>query len=332
MAIKIAVDFGSNYITAFNKGVGIVLKEPSIIIVYKYRKKLELIATGTKAIKMLNSLDKDMNVVYPINQGSVINYDACTLMIENYLKKISSTGIIKHRLEILVAISCGLTVAERRDIENVFIKAGAAQVTLIESPIAIFQQGNKDNALVMIIGGDLTEIAIVSDDGIINGCSVDIAGEAFNKAIIDYISIKYRLLIGAYAAEKIKSSIGSMYENDMSTLEINGKDIIENAPKSIEITASDVRKALVPLLDKLVEAIDSIMCSCPDNIIDEVYRNGIYLAGGSALIPGLGEYLGSRCKMTSIILNDPINAVACGGGSLLNDVNTLNRILSIEKD
>ena len=332
MAIRIALDFGSNYITIFNKGIGVVLKEPSIVIVSKFRRKLQLVATGSKAMKMLGKLDKDYNVVTPIVEGTITNIDACSLMIEDYFRKVADSNILRHRIEVLAAISCGLTVAERRDIETVLTRAGASQVTLIESPITIFQMGNKDNALIMLIGGDITEVAIVSDDGIICGCSVDIAGEAFNTAITEYIAIKYRVQISTYTAEKVKTSIGSMYEKDMSTIEVNGKDLVENEPKSIEITASDIRKAIMPLLEKIVEVIDSVMCSCPENIIEEVYRNGIYLAGGSVQIAGLGDYFGERCKMTASIISDPINAVATGGGSLLEDANSLNRILSIEKE
>jgi len=325
--VKIALDLGSNYITVFNKGVGVVLKEPSIVIMTKYRRKTELVASGTKAVKMLGRLEKDYNVVYPIGQGAIKNLEAATLMLQDYFNKVSSSSVIRQKLEVLCAVSCGLTIAERRDIELVLNRAGASNITLIETPVTIFQQGNKDNALVMIIGGDLTETAIVSDDGIINGCSVDIAGEAFNKAISDYIALKYRVQIGTYAAEKVKTSIGSMYDNDMSIIEVNGKDLVENSPKSIEITASDVRKAITPLLEKLVEVIDSLMCSCPDTILDEVYRNGIYLAGGSAMLPGIGDYLSERLKMAVTVMTDPINAVANGGGSFLEDRNSLNRFL-----
>lgn len=331
MAIKIGVDFGSNFITIFSKGIGVVLKEPAICIVTRHKRKLELVAAGAQAIKMLSRLDKDYTVIYPVNEGAVTNVEACALMMQDYINKVISGKLIKSKVEALIAISCGLTVAERRDIESVLIKAGASQVTLIETPVTVFQLGNKDNALTIIIGGDLSEVAIVSDEGIITGSSVDIAGEAFNKALAEYIAIKYRVQIGVYVSEKIKTSIGSMYENDMSTIEVSGKDLIENSPKKVEITASDVRKAITPLLDKIVEVIDSVMCSCPDNIIEEVYRNGIHLAGGSAQIAGLDEYLGARLKMSATVLADPINSVATGCGSLLEDTNTLNRLLAIGK-
>lgn len=328
MAQKIAIDIGSNYITIFNHGTGVVLKEPSIVITARYRRKTELVATGSKAVKMLGRLEKAWNVIYPINEGAVTNIEACTLMLEDYIRKVNSSMIFRQKADVLGIISCGLTIAERRDIELVLSRAGAAEITLVEAPVPIFQQGSKDNALVMIIGGDLTETAIVSDEGIISGCSIDIAGEAFNRAIADYIAMKYKVQIGGYTAEKIKISIGSMYENDMSTIEINGKDLVENAPRSLEITASDVRRAVTPLLEKFVEVIDSLMCSCPDNIIDEVYNNGLFLAGGTAQMPGIGEYIGQRCRMTVTVLTDPINAVANGGGSLLADQNSLNRMIS----
>jgi rod shape-determining protein MreB len=326
--VKIAVDLGSEYITIFSKGLGVVLKEPSVVALTKLRKKSALIAAGSKALKMLNRPEKGCNVVFPIGDGAIKNIEAAILMFQEFFIKVSSQSFIRQRVDVLAAVSCGLTVAERRDIELALNRAGANQITLIEAPPTVFQLGNKDNALILIIGKHLTEAAIVSDEGIIMGCSLDIAGDAMNKAIMDYIALKYRVLIGNYAAEKVKISIGSMYENDMSTIEVNGKDLVENAPKSIEITASDVRKALTPLLDKLVEVIDSLMCSCPDTILDEVYRNGIYLAGGSAQLPGIGDYLGLRCKMTATVINDPVNAVATGAGSLLNDENSLKRMLN----
>lgn len=332
MAIRLAIDIGSNYITIFSKGQGVVLKEPSIAIVRKTSKKLHLIASGSKALKMQGRLDPEDYTVHPVSEGITGNTEAAYLMLKDYIGKVSAGTILKHRIEVIALISCGLNVGERRDIETVLTRAGANQVNLIETPVAVFQQGNKDYALVIIIGADVTEVAIVSDDGIICGCTVDIAGEAMNRAIVEYIGAKYKVQIGAYAAERIKVAIGSMYNNDMSTAEVNGKDLNENSPKLIEITASDVRKAITPLLDKIVEVIDSVMCSCPDNIIEDVYANGIFFAGGSSQMPGLAEYIAASCKMKPIIVDDPSNAVANGGGALLNDNNSLSRFLNNTKN
>ena len=330
MAVKIAIDFGSEFITIYHRGEGVILKEPSLVIISGSRKKTELVATGTRAVKMLGRLDAGMNAVYPIRGGAVANVEACTLMLKDYVDKVAGAAMIKRRVEAVTLVSCGLTSAERSDIEGVVTKAGVSETVLAETPIAVFQLGKKDRALVMIIGSDLTELAIVTDDGVITGCSLDIAGSAFNKAISDYIALKYRVQIGAYAAEKVKLASGSMFENDMSVYTINGKDLIENAPRSIEITASDVRKAITPLLDKLLEVIDTVMCACPDNIIEEVYENGIFLAGGSASIPGLSEYISVNCRMKVSVLPDPINAVAQGGGELINEPETLNRLMKRE--
>ena len=290
--VKIAVDLGSEYITIFSKGLGVVLKEPSVVALTKLRKKSALIAAGSKALKMLNRPEKGCNVVFPIGDGAIKNIEAAILMFQEFFIKVSSQSFIRQRVDVLAAVSCGLTVAERRDIELALNRAGANQITLIEAPPTVFQLGNKDNALILIIGKHLTEAAIVSDEGIIMGCSLDIAGDAMNKAIMDYIALKYRVLIGNYAAEKVKISIGSMYENDMSTIEVNGKDLVENAPKSIEITASDVRKALTPLLDKLVEVIDSLMCRVSTPFLTR--STGRNIPGRVGVLP---EYMITSVKM-----------------------------------
>lgn len=332
MAIRIAIDIGSNFITIYNKGIGVVLKEPSIAVVSRVKRKMFLQAAGNNALKMLSRLDSKYNVVYPINKGAISNMEAATLMLEDYIKRVVSSTLLKHKVEAIACISCGLTIAERRDVETMLTKAGCSHVTLVESPLTIFQQGKIDRSLIMILGGDVTEVAIVSDEGIITGCSVDIAGEAFNRAISEYVALRYRLQIGDHISEKIKIAVGSMYDNDMSTIEITGKDLVEDMPKTIEITASDVRKAISPLLDKLIEVIDSVMCSCPDNMLEEVYNNGMQIAGGSAQLNGIGEWLAKRCKMKCNVLDDPINSVVTGAGSLLVDDNSLNRLLSVNNN
>lgn len=329
MANKFAIDIGSKYITIYSKGIGVVLKEPTIAIIENTRKRFDVIETGNNALKMLSTLTKKHSVVRPIVNGGIVNEDVFILLMKDFLNRIVSSFFVKQRIDAVVSISCGLNTAERKSIEKALYKAGIAQITLIEAPVSVFQLGNVDNALCIIIGGDITEVAIVCDEGIINGCSIDIAGDKLNKAISNYIANKYKLLVGSFGQEKIKTSIGSMYLNDMSSIEINGKDLVHNVPKVLEITAQDVRHAITPLLDKIVEVIDTVMCSCPDNIIEEVYNNGIFFAGGTSGMAGLGEYLAQRCNMQAKVHPECADAVANGCGSFLTDVESLNRALAI---
>ncbi len=338
MAISIAIDFESKFITIYKKGMGIVLKEPVIAVVQSDRKgKLQLIASGKDAVKIIGDLNSEEKVLYPIVNGCVANPKVCHLMMQDFLYKVSSATLLKHKIIALVCVSCGLTVPERQNIEKTIIQAGASQVTIVESPIALYQLTNLDFALTFNMGSMLTEVAIVSADGIICGCSVDIALDAMANNVKEYVEAKYNTLLGATIAHRVLMSVGSMHPNDMSTIFVNGRDKEENMPKRIEITSADVRKAIKPSLDRFYEVIDSVMCSCPSNIMETVYNNGIVLAGEGMKIAGLGEYVASKVQMNPKIIDicdnalamyDCDNAVATGGSVLMQYPQKLERVLS----
>lgn len=328
--IELAIDFGSSFITIFQRGRGVVFKEPAIAIATKIKDKIELIETGQNAKKALSRSLGNAQVVYPIREGIIVHQMAATLLIKDFLKKILPSRLSKPRIKVLAIISCGLTVVERRLLETVLTKAGVAEVMIIENPFALLAYTNSIGGLFVDIGGGTAEIASVTKRGIAAGCAVNIAGSLFNSKIIDYIIEKYDLKIGDYTAENLKLEIASLYDNDINTATISGRDLVSGAPRTIEVAAKDIKQAIAPVVDDLIDVIESVLSSTPPELAAEIGRKGIFLCGGSAKLPGLTEYISVRLRLPVTELTDITEAAALGGGMLLSNPELINQMLNIK--
>ena len=191
-----------------------------------------------------------------------------------------------------------MTGGDRRAVEKAFIKAGVKEVTLVESPLSLLAYTGSIGGLFLDIGGGKTEVAAVTNRGIACGVTVNIAGDAFNAAIIDAMYTNYGVKLGDYTVEKIKTSALSFYLNDEGSYAVSGggKD---GAPRSVAITASDMRDAVLPLVDNIIEVVMNVLDQTPPELAAEILRKGIFLTGGSSRIPGLQEYLEQGFRASS---------------------------------
>ncbi len=328
--IELAIDFGSSNITVFKRGEGIVLKEASVAIIGNHKKKREIIEAGNAARNFITAAMGTAREVYPIREGVVTGVEDASLMMAEFIKRLLPDTLFKPSVRALVMISSGLTVVERRDIETVMLNAGVKDVVLVESPLALLTYTNSVGGLFVDIGGGTAEVAAVSRSGIANACSVNIGGTLLNSKIVDYFVDHYGLKIGDYTAEKLKIDIGSMYDNDLSATEISGRDVLDSTPRNMEASAKDVRLALSKSFDTLVEVIENVINMTPPELAGEIGRKGIFISGGTSDFPGLIEYLGVRLGLPVTQLRDFEDAVAIGGGMLLEDNQSLNTLLNMK--
>ncbi len=333
--VELAIDFGSSYITIYQKGKGVVLKEPSVAIAVKKKNKLELAETGRDALNVLYGSLGNAQVVYPIKEGVVVHQEAAGMMLKSFIKKVVPDRLfITPTVKALVLISCGLTVVERRTVESVVNAAGIKEVMLAESALALLQYTNSVGGVFVDIGGGTAEVCSVTRRGIAVGSSVNIGGNMFNSKIIDHVADKYGLKIGDYTAEKLKCDVGSMYDNDLSGAAIGGRDRLNGEPKTVEANAKDVKIALMPAVDGLVDVINNVINMSPPELAAEIKKKGVFLSGGSAKLPGLAEYISVRIGLPVTALTDLTEAVALGGGSLIEEdgENTLRTMLGLSKN
>lgn len=327
--LDLVIDLGTSNTTIFQKGVGIVLKEPTVAVVAK-GKSYSLKFSGLKAKTLNGKLVSNNQMLCPVKEGAIINPEIAALLIEDYMRKILPDSYLYTRINALVPVPCGLTLAERRFVETTFQKARINDVTIIDSPLCAYQSAGRISELVVDIGGGTTEVACVGQGGIINGCSLNIAGDALSLAISEMIERKYLLSIGIFDAEKLKHQIASLYENDMATGEITGRDLTNGYPKSSQITASDIREAIIPLVDKIIEVIKTMINLVPPEVSADLYKKGIAILGGTAQLPGLAEYISSKINMQTTVVTDPSNAVCSGAGRLLDNKKMLADLLSLK--
>jgi len=327
--IELSIDLGSKFITIYQKGLGLVLREPCMAIAMKSKNKIEIREAGYRAESIMSGSLGGANVIYPIKEGVVVDETMAALMLEFFLKKITPKSVIKPKFRAIVSICSSSINSDRLAVEKMFIKAGIKEVTLVEAPLSLLAYSGSLGGLFVDIGGGKTEIASCTNHGIANGCSVNIAGDAFNAAIIEKLYLHYGVRLGDYTMENLKKSALSFYTNDEGTYQVSGAGKDGN-PKSLLVTAAEMRDAVVPLVDDLIEVVISILNQTPPELSSEIMRKGIYVSGGSLKIPGLVEYLQNAFEIPVTVLKDPDNAIAIGGAKFFDNKNLLSDMLGVK--
>lgn len=224
-----------------------------------------------------------------------------------------------------------MTGSDRKAVEKCFLKAGVKEVTLVESPLSLLAYTGSIGGLFIDIGGGKTEVASVTNRGIACGVAVNIAGDAFNAAIIDEVYTRYGVKLGDYTVEKIKTSALSFYLNDEGSYAVSGGGR-DGAPRSVMITAADMRDAVLPLVDDIIEVVMNVLNQTPPELSAEILRKGIFVTGGSSRIPGLKEYMEQAFELPLTPLYDGPNSVAIGGAKFLDDKRLLSDLLGVKLD
>ncbi len=326
--IELSIDLGSKFITIYQKGIGLVLREPAIAIATKSRSQLEIRDAGYRAQSVMNGSLGGARVIAPIKEGIVIDEDMASMLLEYFLKKILPKSIIPPRIKAIVSICSSSSSSDRRAVEKCCLKAGIKEVTLVESGLSLLAYTNSVGGLFVDIGGGKTEISAVTNHGIATGCSVNIAGDAFNNAIIDRLYMHYGVKVGDFTIENLKKSALSFYVNDEGNYPVSGGSK-DGSPRSLYVSAGDMRDAVIPLVDDIIEVIMSVLNQTPPELSAEILRKGIFVSGGSLHIPGLIEYLEQALELPVIPLQDVENAIAIGGAKFFDNKNLLGDMLGI---
>ncbi len=326
--VELSIDLGSKFITIFQKGIGPVLREPAFAIVTKVRNRLEIREAGYRAQSIMSGSLGGAKFIAPIKEGVVVDEEMAAMILKYFLDKILPKTFIAPRIKAIVSICSSSSGSERRAVEKCCLKAGIKEVTLVEAPLSLLAYTGSIGGLFLDIGGGKTEISAVTNRGIAAGCSVNIAGDAFNNAIIDNLYMHYGVKVGEYTIENLKKSALSFYTNDEGSYAVSGGGST-GSPKSLIVTAKDMRDAVLPLVDDLIEVIMSVLNQTPPELAAEILRKGIFVTGGSLHIPGLLEYLERALELPVTPLRDGENAVAIGGAKFFDNKELLGDMLGV---
>lgn len=328
----IGIDLGTANTLVWVKEKGIAIREPSVVA--RHKKTKEVLAIGGSAKRMLGRAPAVIETIRPLRDGVIADFDATAAMLTYYIKKVHESGNVIPKVprpRIVIGIPSGVTEVERRAVADVAVFAGSREVHLIEEPMAAaigaeLPIENPEGIFIVDIGGGTTEIAVISLGGIVLGRSIRIAGDEMNEAIVNYVRLKYSLLLGEPTAENVKINIGTAMQGKERYAVVRGRDLENGLPKSIKLSSTEVREALSPTLQEIIGSIVDTLEETPPELVSDIMEKGIVMAGGGSLIPGIDERVSEVTKMPAYIADDPITCVVRGCGKVLEDLTLLNRI------
>lgn len=328
----IGIDLGTANTLVYVKGKGIVIREPSAVA--RHKKSKEILAIGTSAKKMIGRAPATIEAIRPLRDGVIADFDATEAMLSYYIKKVHEGGTVMPKIprpRVVIGIPSGVTEVERRAVADAALDAGAREVHLIEEPMAAAIGANlpvegPEGTFIVDIGGGTSEIAVISLGGIVLGKSVRVAGDEMDEAIINYVRLKYSLLLGQPSAESVKIGIGSAEAVKNKFTVVRGRDLETGLPKSIKLASTEVQEALSPVVREIITNIVDTLEETPPELVGDVMVRGIGLAGGGSLLPGIDKVIAEATKMPVWIAEDPLTCVVRGCGKLLDDPGLLKRI------
>jgi rod shape-determining protein MreB len=328
-----AVDLGTANTLVYVRGRGVVLNEPSVVAIN--RDTGAMVAVGTEAKKMIGRTPGNIVAIRPLKDGVIADFETTERMLRYFIQKVHTRRhLAKPRL--VVCVPSGITGVERRAVKDAGYQAGARQVHIIEEPMAAaigagLPVAEPVGSMVVDIGGGTTEVAVLSLGAIVTSRSVRTGGDAMDAAIQAWVKKEYSFDLGQPTAEKIKSAIGSAFPMaDEPLAEIRGKDQVAGLPKTIVVSAEDIRKALEEPVGAIVDAVRSTLDACPPELAGDVMDRGIVLAGGGALLQGLDERLRHETGIPVAVAKDPLHCVVLGTGRCVEDFERLKSVLSPE--
>lgn len=316
----IGIDLGTANTLVFMKGKGIIMREPSVVAVDI--RTDTVLAVGANAKQMIGRTPGSIVAIRPLKDGVIADFDITSTMLKHFIKKAVKSNIFS-KPRVVVCIPSGVTEVERRAVEDAARQAGAGTVELIEEPMAAAIGANlpvaePTGSMVVDIGGGTSEVAVISLGDIVAACSVRVAGDKFDEAIIYYVKKKYNLLIGERTAETIKIEIGSAYPyEDEGEIEIKGRNLLDGLPKNVTITSQEVREALSDPVNTIVDAIKNTLENTPPELSADIIDHGITLTGGGALLRGLDCLISTETNMPVNVAENPLDCVVDGTGKSL---------------
>lgn len=326
-----AIDLGTANTIVSVKGKGIIINEPSVVAVQHDRYGVDkILAVGQEAKQMIGKTPLNIQAVRPMKDGVIADFEMTERMIRYFIEKAHSRkSFIRPR--IIICIPHGITQVERKAVKESALSAGAREVFLVEEPMAAaigagIPVSDPDGYVVVDIGGGTTEIGVTSLGGLVLSKSIKVAGDRFDKAIIDYVRQNYNLYIGERTAENIKIEIGTAVKLDTELkIKVKGRDN-SGLLSTIELGSEGVRSAIKEPLKEIATAVRNVLEDMPPDLAGDVVDNGVVLTGGGALIRGLDTYLAEIIKLPIHVAEEPLLAVAYGTSQVLNEEELLKLI------
>lgn len=314
---KVGIDLGTTNILVYVPGKGIIINEPSVVVLDATTNKI--MAIGKEAKEMLGRTPDSLLALHPLRDGAIANYRVTESMLKYFLNKVGGrVRLIKP--DIMIAVPAGVTSTERRAVVDASLSAGAKNAFLIKEPVAAalgagIAIGSSTGNMIIDIGGGTSEVAVIALGDIVASTSVRIAGLKVDTAIANYIRKKYNLIIGDQTAEHVKIQIGAAAPIKKElTLEVSGSNAVTGLPESVIVSTSDVIHAVRDVLHDIISAVKDVLQKTPPELASDVMDKGIVMTGGGSQLRNLDQLMTKVTGVPCQTAEEPQLAVAKGTG------------------
>lgn len=325
----LAVDLGTANTLVYIGDDGVVIDEPSIVAMNNVTGTVE--AIGLEAKRMLGRTPGSITAIRPMKDGVIADFKVAERMLTYFIEKAHNRKMLVYP-RIIIGVPSQITLVERRAVVDTAMRANASEVHLVEQAMmAAIGAGlpvtRPAGSMVVDIGGGTTDIAVISLSGIVTSRSVNVAGNAIDEAIIQYLKRSYNFMIGEHTAEKIKIAVGSASELDSPLLlEIKGRSLAQGVPGAVTVTDKEIREAISDCVDRIMIAIREALETTPPELSGDICDRGIVLTGGGAYLRNLDERIRQETGVPVSVAERPLECVVMGTGKLLDDFPLLQRI------
>ncbi len=325
-----AVDLGTANTMVYVRGRGVVLDEPSVVALNS--KTGAVLAVGTEAKRMIGRTPGHIIATRPLRDGVIADFDVTEKMLRYFIHAVHNRRVVT-KPRVVVCVPSGITGVEQRAVEEAAIQAGARSAYVIEEPVAAaigagLAVQEPAGSLVVDVGGGTTEVALLSLGGVVTSQSIRTGGDELDEAIIAYVKKEYSLMLGERTAEEIKIAVGSAFPlPDEPSAEIRGRDLVSGLPKTIVVTAEEIRHAIEEPVSAMIESVKNTLDKAPPELAADVMDRGIVLTGGGALLKGLDERLKHETGMPIHVTENPLSSVVLGSGRCLEEFEALKKVL-----
>ncbi len=327
--IDIGIDLGTDSVLVYIRGVGVVLKEPSVVAYDRDTNQIK--AIGDEAYEMIGRTPGNIVALHPLRHGVIADYSVTQRMLRYFIHKAIGRKTFR-KPRVCVCVPSQATQVEKKAVIDATMDAGARDVMIIEEPMAAALGAGIDISkpygnLVVDIGGGSTDIAIISLNDIVVSESVKVAGNDFDDAIIKYVKENYDILLGERTAQDVKKNIGVAFDvigtKAMTTC---GRNILTGLPKNVELTSDEILAAMGECLKQIVNALKRVMEQIPPELAADVANRGILLCGGGSMLIGFEELIEEVTGIRTTTADDPLTVVAIGTGRYMDFIENKNTI------
>lgn len=324
----IAVDIGTNNTRVYVKDKGIVVNEPSVVIVRGDDSK-NIIAIGDSAEELIGRAPGNVRSVHPLRDGVIVDYEMAQVMILYFVSKAIGT---KHfvRPRMVVTMPGEVSKVERRAVINALERIGARQIFVVEQAFAAalgtgLPVYEPQGSFVVDIGGGTTEVALVSMGGIVLSHSIRVAGNKIDEAISGYLKKQHAILVTDRVAEQIKLDLADvcMDQSFEHVAVVRGRDIATGMPLTVDVNMAKVSEAIREPLKEILAAIKWVLGRIPPEFAADILKNGIFLTGGSAALPNLDAMIATEFGVPVSVARDAGECTTLGAGYMADHFDML---------